>query len=206
LVDSKDVAKSGMPNLAAKVIEYGAGGKGLVEIGNSIVLFETTNFKEASVPDFEKVREEVLTAYKDSNKSKAAEAAADTFLKSLNEGKDFAVASAESGLKVEKTGKVSRQQSSSALFSATDSREKLFLLNEKGALIDEPLAAPNALYVARLLSKDIDPEKKFDTEEVTLSAQEQTGIQQRFIAALMDNLKKSAAIEINPEIFDRLST
>lgn len=204
--DASKPASLGLNGLAAKIIEYGPDGKGLFDLTNTAIVFQTTGFKDSQIPELAEVKEQVTEAYKNSEKALVAEKEANNFIASLETGKSFSEASAELGLKVENTGPVSRQKSSGALFSAPEARDKVFSLSEKEPLLKSPLAGPQAHFVARLVSKTLSSDKKFEDEETSMAELAAATSQQRGVAALLDQLKDSVEINIKPEIFERLDT
>jgi peptidyl-prolyl cis-trans isomerase D len=177
----------------------------LIELGDTSVLVQVTEFKEPSTPPFEEVKDKVVNAMKVEEARKLAEAKADEILKAAQANPAVFTSEAQArGVKVVGPFEISREESASDKFPALSSQMRAAVLaTEKPQQVVER-AFPSAKEITVLKVEGITAPNMADPKNIAELAKYRSQASQQvannMITSTLELLKSRSQIEIDPSL------
>ncbi len=200
----------GVPSaLVDKAISLPAQSKEMVDVGDTTYLLEVTQVVEASIPEFNEVKDAVVRDYRKEQAGTLAKTAAEQALKLVLDAdakKEGAVIAAleskakEYGMKVETAPETSRASASGPLFTTSEIKRAAFSLSKESPVASRAYLAGGDYIVLTLENSMPPPDTEFAAKKNELATRETAQSGQRLMAALMETLKAKTDIWVDPHL------
>ena len=176
--------------------------KQVVDLGDNSILVEVSDFKEARVPDFSEVKEEVAADYKKVESINLARSFAQNFIDKLNaeEAPDFATLAKNEKIRVEEAKGLSRASPGSGIFLDPLVQDEIFSISHANAKPSKFHSSGGKYYILQI-AEIFPPDQsaiKDKTDSYRAKAFENSaGI---MLSAVLSRLKASADIDIEKSL------
>jgi peptidyl-prolyl cis-trans isomerase D len=169
----------------------------LVELNNKFYIFQVSGKKPSYIPELTEVKDKVKEAYIQFLAAKEAEAAAQTYLNELKQGKEWKGLAKEKGMTPVDTDFFGRRGSIPKIGYLPELTEAAFTLNENRRYPEKVFPKPSgSAYIIRWEEKAPLDEKKFEEEKEKLRLSLAQGKQAATFQQWLNDLKGRADIEI----------
>jgi peptidyl-prolyl cis-trans isomerase D len=169
----------------------------LVELNDKFYIFQVSGKKPSYIPELKEVKDKVREAYVQFLAGKEAEAAAETYLKDLKQGKEWKGLAAEKGMTPVETDFFGRRGSIPKIGYLPELTEAAFTLNENHPYPEKVYSNPSgSAYVIRWDGRAPIDEKKFEEEKENLRLSLAQSKQAATFQQWLEDLKRRAHIEI----------
>ncbi|MFN8390073.1 MAG: SurA N-terminal domain-containing protein [Bdellovibrionota bacterium] len=202
------------PGLTEKVISLSPGDKQTVRAGVQDYVVQINEAKESYLPELDAVKETVTKDYVATESKLLAKHAAEDALQELKgtaakdaapkEKKTLEQVAAANSLEVKTTPPASRADTGTDPFlSLPDVKRVAFSLNEASPVANQVFQGNDEYFVAMLKSKTPPDEKLFAEKQKSLAETEQAAAAKRFSAFVVQSLRASADVWVDPKLLDK---
>jgi peptidyl-prolyl cis-trans isomerase D len=197
---SKDPA--GMFRLTAEILKIPDLKTNIFEVGDKSVLVEITEYLPSEVPAFEKVKEEVLKAWKRAESRRLATESAREIIQDLEAGKlkDLSEAAKAKALKIEKTKGITRANPGAAPLSNPEIREEIFRTAKSLAAPKRYHLVGSDAYIVQVVGINRPTVDKVAGKVATQRTEESQRLGRLMINSIVNDLKARAEINIGAGI------
>lgn len=207
LVDvTEDVTK--VPGLTQKVMSTPMGESEVVRASDIDYVVFVSEVKDAYIPELAAVKEKVVLDFRTREANRLAKEAAEaalTKLKALDPSADLHQAmeniAKEYETQLKATAPLSKSTATSEdLFMNPETKKVAFALTAEHSLADKVAASSDSFAVYRLKKKTPPTEEEINNGLKAYKLTERSKVESRMFTYLLDNLKASSNIWVNPEI------
>jgi peptidyl-prolyl cis-trans isomerase D len=174
----------------------------VVEIGDGFYLIQAIERQEASIPEFETVREQVKKDLKRQRQREAAEEAAREFLETAAASSSIQAAGETASMEVRTTEFFKRNQSIPGIGREKAVLDAAFSLTEARPLHKEPEKGQKGFYVISLAEKETPEPKTFAEEKDRVVQQLAQQKKNRFMDGWISELREKSDIEISRHLIN----
>ncbi|MDZ7830958.1 MAG: SurA N-terminal domain-containing protein [Desulfobacterales bacterium] len=172
------------------------------ELGNAFFLIQILEKKEAQIPEFETVREQVITDWKKQERKKAAKNAAKAFLTDVKSADSIQTAAREAGIEIHTTDFFTRNQSIPEIGRDQALMDAAFNLSASEPLPDTPIDGQKGFYIIAFADKQMPDPENFETEKEQVVQQLLNQKKSRYMDAWIAQLREKSEIEISEQIIN----
>ncbi|HMA84324.1 MAG TPA: SurA N-terminal domain-containing protein [Desulfosalsimonadaceae bacterium] len=172
------------------------------ELGNAFFLIQVLEKKEAQIPEFETVREEVIADWKKQEQRKASENAAKEFLASVKSANSIQSAAEDAGIEINTTDFFSRNQSIPEIGRDQAMVGAAFNLSAAEPLPESPIDGRKGFYVIAFSNKQLPDPEDFEKEKDQVVKELMNQKKTRYMDAWIAQLREKSEIEISEQIIN----
>lgn len=195
--------------LTAKVLPLALGEKELIEIQNEAYIVEVTETKDAYVPEFSVVKDDVMKNYKAKESIVLAKKQAENALLGLQEAKDIVSArkaikdfAEANGLELKETELSTQTGLQERFLTAENTKREVFTLSKENPVAANTYQFGGSEYVVVLKQEKLADPKKFEEEIEALKGTYEAQVQSRLLNAIVASLKAKADVEVDASLID----
>lgn len=172
------------------------------ELGDAFFLIQVLEKKEAQIPEFETVREQITADWKKQERKKAAENAAEKFLAAVNSANSIKTAADEAGIEIHTTDFFTRNQPIPEIGRDQTLMDAAFNLSASEPLPDAPINGQKGYYVIAFADKQLPDSEAFEKEKEQMVQQLLDQKKSRYMDAWIAQLREKSEIEISEQIIN----
>lgn len=170
------------------------------DFGNGYYLLQVIDRQEAAVPQLEQVKVRVREDLVKTLQDQKAQADAQDFLKSLQEGKNFAEVAADLKLEVKETGLFTRSGAIPQIGYEPQIQQTAFELTMEKPLVENALKGRGGWFVLWLKDRQAPDDAGFGKERASIMKRLSEQKKQDAFGSWLEDLKSHSEIEINQKL------
>lgn len=199
LTDEQDPEPS-LAGLTAAVADADDGDAVLVELGESSILAEITERKDAEVKPLADVRAEIISTLKQSRAAAEAAERGAALIEAVKGGGDFTSEAAKRGFKVESANISGKAAQHEGVLQNAELRNRVFAATEAPRLIEQVFESGEKKVVAQVTKVTLPAAEPGKAELVPYREQESRELANIFLQSVINRAKKSAEIDLHQSV------
>ena len=172
------------------------------ELGDAFFLIQVLEKKEAQIPGFETVRQDVVADWEKQEQKKTAEDAAKEFLDAVKSADSIQTAADAAGIELQKTDFFTRNQSIPKIGRDQALIDAAFNLSAAEPLPESPVDGRKGFYVIAFADKQLPDPENFEKEKDQVVKQLMNQKKSRYMDAWIAQLREKSEIEISEQIIN----
>jgi len=172
------------------------------EFGNAFYLIQVIDKQTAHIPEFETVRKQVSSDWKQQEQKKAAKNAAEGFLESVKAMNSINAAAEKTGIEINTTDFFNRNQPIPDIGRDQAVTNAAFNLSNADPFPVSPIEGQKGIYVITLADKQMPDPEAFEKEKTSVVKQLMDQKQSRYMDAWIAQLREKSDIEISKQLIN----
>lgn len=172
------------------------------ELGDAFYLIQVTEKQETQIPEFETVREKVASDWRQQEQKRAAENAAEEFLKTVKSMHSIQEAAEKAAIEINATDFFNRNQEIPDIGRDQAVINAAFNLSEANPFPESPINGKKGYYVIAIADKKKPDPQAFKKEKNNLVKQLTRQKQTRYMDAWIAQLREKSDIEISDRLIN----